>query len=72
MARKLDTQSIALDFVFDKNNLPLIVEISYGYTPASYDTCEGYWTTDMQWHEGTNFDFCGWMIGNLFNENKGK
>lgn len=59
---KLHTQSIAYDFVFDKNNQPLIVEISYGYAAAAYDKCEGYWTRDMLWHEGSNFDFCGWMV----------
>lgn len=68
VARRLSTQSIALDFVFDKNNTPLIVEISYGYAVAAYDVCEGYWTNDMQWHEGANFDFCGWMVENLINE----
>lgn len=65
VAKKLCTQSIALDFVFDSTNSPLIIEISYGYTPGAYNACEGYWTEDMQWHEGTNFDFCGWMIENL-------
>ena len=65
VAKRLGTQSIALDFVFDKDNTPLIVEISYGYAVAAYDACEGYWTNDMQWHEGTNFDFCGWMVENL-------
>lgn len=62
---KLKTQSIAFDFVFDENNNPLIVEISYGYSANAYDACEGYWTKDMQWHEGNNFDFCGWMIETL-------
>lgn len=62
---KLKTQSIAYDFVFDPNNNPLIVEISYGYAANAYDVCKGYWTRDMQWHEGTHFDFCGWMIENL-------
>ena len=60
--RKLKTQSIAYDFVFDSNNQPQIVEISYGYAVNAYDSCEGYWTEDMQWHEGSNFDFCGWMV----------
>lgn len=64
VAKKLDTQSIALDFIFDSNNNPLIIEISYGYAVAAYYACEGYWTTDMRWHAGTNFDFCGWMVEN--------
>lgn len=62
---KLKTQSIAFDFVFDSSNRPLIVEISYGYSAAAYDKCEGYWTKDMEWHEGSNFDFCGWMVDQL-------
>ena len=59
---EIKSQSIAYDFVFDQNNNPLIVEISYGYSVAAYDDCEGYWTKDMQWHSGTHFDFCGWMV----------
>jgi len=66
--QKLNCQSIAYDFVFEENNNPLIVEISYGYSVKAYDFCEGYWTSDMQWHKGTHFDFCGWMVGNLINE----
>jgi len=60
--KELKSQSIAYDFVFDEYNQPLIVEISYGYTVKAYDICEGYWTEDMQWHEGTHFDFSGWMV----------
>lgn len=60
--KKLESQSVAYDFVFDENKQPLIVEISYGYAVKAYDTCEGYWTEDMHWHEGTYFDFCGWMV----------
>lgn len=65
---KLKTQSIAFDFVFDENNNPLIVEISYGFAANAYDACEGYWTKDMQWHEGNNFDFCGWMVESLISK----
>lgn len=62
--QKLKMQSVAFDFVFDGNNNPLIVEISYGYTGRAYRKCEGYWTDDMQWHEETGFDFYGWMVEN--------
>lgn len=65
---KLKTQSIAFDFVFDENNNPLIVEISYGFAANAYDVCEGYWTNDMQWHAGNNFDFCGWMVESLISK----
>ena len=65
---KLKTQSIAYDFVFDTDNQPLIVEVSYAYAVKAYDLCEGYWTKDMRWHEGTHFDFCGWMVEDLITE----
>jgi glutathione synthase/RimK-type ligase-like ATP-grasp enzyme len=62
---KIKSQSIAYDFVFDRQDNPLIVEISYTYTALAYDKCEGYWDREMKWHEGTHFDFCGWMVENL-------
>lgn len=64
---KLKSQSTAFDFVFNEDNDPLIVEISFGYTINAYDDCEGYWTEDMKWHEGTHFDICGWMVENVIN-----
>ena len=66
--KKLKAQSIAYDFVFDSSNQPLLVEISYGFNLHVYDQCEGYWTEDMHWHAGENFDFCGWMVENLIRE----
>lgn len=62
---KIGSQSIAYDFVFDANNEPLIVEISCGYSMLAYDLCEGHWTKNMQWHEGSNLNFCAWMVENL-------
>lgn len=66
--KTLRGQSMGFDFVFDENKKPLIVEIGYGYVASGYDACEGYWTQDMQWHEGTHFDFCGWMIEDLLKQ----
>ncbi len=63
--KTLKAQSIAFDFVFDQNNNPLVVEISFGYAVKAYDNCEGYWTDDMVWHEGSHFDFCGWMVDDI-------
>lgn len=69
-AKKLGTQCVGFDWVFDSNGNPLIVEISYGFMAKGYFTCEGYWTSDMQWHEGSNFDFCGWMVNEVINRMK--
>ena len=62
VSRDLNAQCIAYDWVFDPQGNPLIVEICYGFAVKAYDQCEGYWTEDMEWHEGDHFDFCGWMV----------
>ena len=60
VARKLKLQCVAFDFVYENGN-PMIVEISFGTTPAAYKPCPGYWDSSLNFHEGT-FDFCGWMV----------
>lgn len=67
VSSRLELQCIGMDFVFDKDHNPLIVELGYGFTAAGYLQCEGFWTSDMKWHEGKGFDFCGWMVENLIN-----
>jgi len=64
MNKKIKSQSIAYDFVFDENNSPLIVEISYGYAISAYDECEGYWDSELNWFRGT-FNPQWWMVENL-------
>jgi glutathione synthase/RimK-type ligase-like ATP-grasp enzyme len=60
-AKKLNSKVVAFDFVYDQSNKPLIVEISYGFSPEGYDDCPGYWDSDLKWHEG-KFNPYGWMI----------
>lgn len=50
-ARKIKSQSIALDFVYDQK-APLIVEVSYGFAISAYDACKGYWDDKMNWYPG--------------------
>ena len=61
---KIRSQSAAFDFIFNQQNEPLIIEVSYGYSMHGYDNCPGYWTKDMKWHEEK---FCpqDWIIQNL-------
>lgn len=61
VSQKLITQCVALDFVYDFNKNPLLVEISYGFANAGYDSCTGYWDKEMNWYEGTINPY-GWMI----------
>ena len=58
---KLQSQCMTYDFVFDQDNTPLIVEISYGFSPSGYVDCPGYWDADLKWHEG-EFNPYGWMV----------
>jgi glutathione synthase/RimK-type ligase-like ATP-grasp enzyme len=51
---KLKTQTIAIDFVIDEYRNPLVIEISYGFSPRAYDYCEGYWDIDLTFHKGSN------------------
>lgn len=59
--QKIKSQSIAYDFVFDENNNPLIIEISYGYAVEAYDKCPGYWDDKLNWHE-EEFNPQEWMV----------
>lgn len=68
ITKKLDTQCLAFDFIFDHNNNPLIVEISFGFSASGYDDCPGYWKENLDWIEG-KFDPQGWII-DLLLENK--
>ena len=64
---KINSQSIAFDFIFDEENNPLIVEISYGFAIDAYDSCPGYWDKEMNWNE-EKFNPQEWMLINLINE----
>jgi hypothetical protein len=51
LTKTLGLQVGAFDFVFDGNNNPLIVEVSYGFVSEVYDPCPGYWDKDLNWFE---------------------
>lgn len=58
---KLQLQCAAYDFVFDAQNTPLLVEVSYGFATSGYDACPGYWDEHLKWYEG-KFNPYGWMV----------
>ena len=60
-SKKLNAQCVAYDYVFDADNNPKLVEISYGFANKVYDPCTGYWDEQMNWHAGT-FNPYGWMV----------
>lgn len=61
LAAKLSGSCVALDWIFGQANEPMVVEMSYGFAMHGYDSCPGYWTSDMQWHDG-KFVPQNWMV----------
>lgn len=52
-ARKLNSQSMAFDFLFrGEAREPVVGEISYGYADWAVEKCAGHWDSAMNWHEG--------------------
>jgi len=68
ITEKLHAQCLAFDYVHDQGK-PWLVEISYGFSPAGYDPCPGYWDRNLTWHDG-KFNPYGWMVENLVKEVK--
>jgi len=65
-ARKICAQCAAFDFVQNERGEYLIVEVSYGFTVDAYAKCEGFWTSDMKWHNKP-IEICEWMVRDLLN-----
>jgi hypothetical protein len=52
ITKKIRSQSLALDFIYDENNQPNLIEISYCWLPGEfYRKCQGYWDNKLKWHE---------------------
>ena len=52
ISEELKFQSMAYDFLFNKNNQPEICEISYTYVDHVIYQCTGYWDEELKWHSG--------------------
>ena len=61
ITKAMNGTCVGFDFVFDKDNNPLIVELGYGFAVNFYDACPGYWTSDLAYHE-ENFNPQSWMV----------
>lgn len=63
IARKLQAQSLAVDFLPFNGDF-LLTEISYafGFNPEEFE--EGYWDGNLVWHPG-KFNPFGWMVEDL-------
>jgi glutathione synthase/RimK-type ligase-like ATP-grasp enzyme len=50
VAQQLGAQSMAFDFVHDAAGRPLVLEVSFGYSPKAVYDCGGFWDAELVWH----------------------
>ncbi|WP_182407323.1 RimK family alpha-L-glutamate ligase [Psychrobacter sp. GP33] len=67
IANQLDLQSVAFDFVIDKNNKPLIIELSYGFGTQGISNVSGYWDNKLKWYK-CKFNPQEWIIEDIIIE----
>ena len=67
--KKMNAQCVAFDYVFDQQNIPKVVEISFGFANKVYDPCSGYWDEQLNWYPGT-FNPYGWMVDMMLKNGK--
>ena len=64
VTQKLKAQALTFDFIYDQNNEPLIIEISYASVFKGYDKCDGYWDNNLNFIPG-HLKAEYWMIEDL-------
>jgi hypothetical protein len=52
VSRKLHFQSMAYDFLYNEEHEPEFCEISYSYLDTAVYSCDGFWDSKLNWHEG--------------------
>ena len=64
ISNQLKLQCVAFDFIYNQDKEPLIIEISYGFAMEAYNSCEGFWDSNLQWFSGTFYPQ-NWIVSNL-------
>ncbi|MDG4944798.1 hypothetical protein NMK71_00075 [Weeksellaceae bacterium KMM 9713] len=70
VARKLKMNSVAYDIVFDNNEEPVIIEITYAYSTSAYEKCPGYWDKNLNWIDGEIGNYSAWMVDKVIEKIK--
>lgn len=72
VAKKLKMNSVAYDIVFDPNQKPVIIEITYAYSTKAYEKCPGYWNENLNWIPGEIGNYSAWMVDKVIEQIKSK
>lgn len=62
IAKKLQMQTVAFDFVYDEQKNPRIVEYCFGFGVGGLRNSPGYYTEDMVWHVCEDVPVFEWVI----------
>lgn len=68
--RKLKMNSIAYDFVYDDQEKPVIIEITYAFGTKGANKAPGYWDENFNWNEEILDNFQYWMVEKIKKEIK--
>ena len=61
MALEPGSALVGLDFVYDRETQPMILEVSYGFMKEGNGACESYWDRNLNWDAGP-FDPYGCIV----------
>jgi len=70
-SKRIEANCLTFDFIYDAGRNPLVVEISFGFSPKAYYACDGYWDSQMNWHPG-NYMQEEWMVDLIVEQLKGR
>lgn len=62
--------SIAYDFVYDDQEKPVIIEITYAFGTKGANKAPGYWDENFNWNEEILDNFQYWMVEKIKKEIK--
>lgn len=68
IAKKLNSQVTAFDFIYDINNNPLIVEVTFGFNPDAVNKCKGYWDRELNWHYDSQINISALIMKNILDK----
>jgi hypothetical protein len=63
ISKKLQTQTLALDFLVEENNHK-VIEVSYAFSNETYLDCQGYWNEDIKFTK-SKIKIAEWILNGL-------
>lgn len=68
VSKRLKMNSVAYDFIYDKNNQPTIIEITFAFGFQGASKAPGFWDEELNWHNGVLDSFQYWMVDKVIEQ----